>query len=122
MMFTGNEPVCKANKENIMDGEYLQIQCIVNYTGGISPAIKWYRSDGTNFDSYDNIIAISSNASVDSKLTTMMTIEDNAVSFISNISFNQLLPSSDKGGIHRAINAPDYQFVWKYQPNVLCKC
>ena len=121
MLLTGNKPVCQANQKSIMAGEYLQMDCIVNYTGGISPVIKWSRSDGINFVSHGKIITTSSNASAVSKLTTQMTMEDNAVSFMSNISFEQPLPSSDKGKVHKALNPPNYVFVWRYQPNVLCK-
>src|SRR6218665_2760711 len=120
MLFIGNDPVCKANKKNIMDGEYLQMDCIVNYAGDMSPLIRWSRSDGINVDSHE-MITTSVKDSMVSKLRTLMTMEANTMSFISKISFDPLPPSSYKGGVHEAINAPNYQFIWRHQPNVLCK-
>lgn len=118
MLFIDNDPVCKVNKENIMAGESLQMECVVDYTGSIPPVIKWSRSDGIIPESNDNKTI----CSVVSKLTKRMTIEDNGVTFKSNIYFNHV-PLSSNGtiGVHKAINAPNYTFVWTHNANVLCK-
>ena len=124
--FSGSDPVCDTNASNdcVVEGDYIQMWCTVNYTGNWILVMEWTLNgqipDRPTHNTYQP-------RRVTSSLTKQLVSSDNGVTFAftckmslnPNSSNNLRVPAQ----VYRtmATNIPYYQHSWNYTPNVLCK-
>lgn len=123
---TGAHPVCGTNASEsnggIMEGDYIQMWCTVNYSGNWIAVIDWTKNDRQMTDT--DSIYTNTSTTVTSLLTTQLSSSDNIVTFTCKTTFNETLPkfkTTLKPDDVVATNVPGYQFSCNATTNVLCK-
>ena len=119
-----SDPVCRTNASNggVVEGDYIQMWCRVNYTGNWILVMEWtinrQKPDRPTHNTYGS-------RRVTSSLIKQLASNDNGITFTCKMSLNPNVTNNlhvpAQVGKTMATNIPYYQHSWNYTANVSCK-